>query len=1587
MPTITRGLLTTTALTNVGLVSAGLIMASSAAMANPVGGSVVNGSASISSSGNTLTVNQATANTTINWSSFSIAPTETTNFVQPSSSSIAFNRVTGVNPSQIEGHLNANGQVVLVNPNGVLFTKTAQVNVGGLVATTSDFSNSDAAQGKFTGTGNRKSGVSVENDGSIVSTAGANGLTALVSPTVVNNGVITATLGKVHLSAGDAWAVDLYGDKLVTFAVNNKFAAQVTNNGQVSAAQVNMTANAAKGIVGNAINMAGVVEASAVVSDGNAIVLAAPTGTVSISGKLSTTGATGGAISVSGDTVVMNGATISAAGAQGGGTVAVAATTNLMADAATSIDASATTNGNGGTVSLASTGSATYAGSVATRGGASAGNGGTVVAAGQAMNATGMSVDASAAKGATGTFTFNSSSDTVDAAEAAILEKNIGTTNEVVVGNNLTVVSAVSLASPNSLTFSAFGNVSVNAGVVNTGAGNLMVRADNAGNGVGLISFGNDAAFQTNGAVSLYSHPVSYTAPAIAGAGANVHGVAGTTEYMLVDNAADLANVNSNLAGTYALGNNISNVGSIAPIGNAATPFSGVFDGFGGIATYTLGGVSVTALTDAGLFGNNSGTIRNVSVNGLTVSGNSDVGGLVGYNSGTLTNDSIANVSVTGYSATSAVNAFGSVANNVGGLVGYNTTTGVINGINVQGSVFVDWNSLYEGGVIGSNYGVISNAGFQGTVTAGCNEIGGFVGANYGTITDSTTDAVVTNMGGGQTGGFAGLNGSKVVNGVTMTGNLSNDSANAQVIVGANNFEVGGFVGTNQNGALINADSVFGTIAVTDNSTAIGGFAGDNLAGTIQNSVSNINLSVGNHVTDAGNLAGANSGVLLNNTVSGDSLTAGSYAMNVGGYLGVNLAGGAVNGAYGNGNVSGNSGSSSVVGSVSGDVGPGAPGVYTGAYSTNVGGYIGWEQSGTISGVSLVSTVVSGDFSQNVGGLVGFNHGNLINDKVQANVQSGSMSGSVGGMVGLNSGTIEGAGVTGLVNVFGNTSFAGGVIGANYGQVSGSSFGGTVNAGCDEIGGFVGGNFASIVDSTASGLVINGGGIRMGGFAGQNYGTLTNDAATASSVVAAAGMQYVGGFVGANESTGVVTNSAFSGTVTSGVGPVNGGGYDIGGFAGINVGHIVDSSAVSTILGGNGNHNIGGFAGENDGIISNGTAQSNISVASNAISIGGFVGGNNAGTVTNATASGTILANIAQAVSATVQNIGGLIGWNGATLNGGTYNGTIQAGGNAMAVGGAVGKNATGAQVSNASATANVTVGDNANYVGGGLGWNDAGASASDIAFSGSVVAGNNASGVGGIAGLNGSDATNDRGSFATASAVLNSGTFNGTVSVGTNGFAVGGLVGWNSAWTAGNKGSGTTYYGSIADGHDATLTNVAVSGTGSVSGSTGTTYIHNANQNGCDERAGGNCFGIAGQEIITVDANNVNLTYGQAAPASLTYSLAGLAPGNATSITQGDVLESYDLPSNVISGQLSSNATQNAGTYQINQGTLGLNASNANALLDYKLVFNTNTGTYTVNKAQLTVTANGQQTYGDTTPSVSYSYAACSTASREARW
>src|SRR5580704_2436860 len=178
----------------------------------PTGPSVVAGQASVSSPSATSTVvTQTTEKAIINWQSFSISSGSSVQFVQPNSSAIALNRVVGPSASEIFGDLTANGQVWIINGNGILFGHGSQINVGGLIATTADIQNGDFLSGNYNfSSASANPNASVVNEGTIRAADG--GSVTLAGPTVSNQGLISANLGSVVLGGAQTFTVDFTGD-------------------------------------------------------------------------------------------------------------------------------------------------------------------------------------------------------------------------------------------------------------------------------------------------------------------------------------------------------------------------------------------------------------------------------------------------------------------------------------------------------------------------------------------------------------------------------------------------------------------------------------------------------------------------------------------------------------------------------------------------------------------------------------------------------------------------------------------------------------------------------------------------------------------------------------------------------------------------------------------------------------------------------------------------------------------------------------------------------------------------------------------------------------------------------------------------------------------------------------------------------------------------------------------------------------------------------------------------------------------------------------------------------------------------------
>lgn len=300
-------------------------------LANPYGGTVVAGGVQIESAGSVLNIHQSTDRAIIHWQGFSVGGQETTNFLQPSSSAAVLNRVTSAEASQILGTLNANGQVYLINPNGILVGNGAVVNVGSFVAATANVADEAFLQGgalHFIGA----TDAAIENRGTIHAHSGD---VVLLAKTVKNEGTIRAGEGTAAMLAGR----DFYLKKEQAGAVKVKVEAEATGEsvavgvdqrGTIEAVQARL--EAAGNVYALAINQAGIIRATGVnhLPDGT-VVLAAPGGKILQSGMIAALNrdGSGGRLSISGRDIsaeVSSILTAAGAGTSGaGGQIEIAA--------------------------------------------------------------------------------------------------------------------------------------------------------------------------------------------------------------------------------------------------------------------------------------------------------------------------------------------------------------------------------------------------------------------------------------------------------------------------------------------------------------------------------------------------------------------------------------------------------------------------------------------------------------------------------------------------------------------------------------------------------------------------------------------------------------------------------------------------------------------------------------------------------------------------------------------------------------------------------------------------------------------------------------------------------------------------------------------------------------------------------------------------------------------------------------------------------------------------------------------------------------------------------------------------------------
>ena len=535
--------------------------------ARPTGGSVVGGAAAISRAGTNTRIDQASQRAAIDWKSFNVGSQQSVTFSQPSASAVALNRVTGPDPSQIAGRIDANGQIILVNQSGVNFYKGAQVNAAGVMVSAAGITNQNFMAGIMRFDQPGKPDAKVSNAGTI--TVKQAGLAALVAPQVANSGTITARLGHVVLAGAKTATLDLYGDGLLSLDVSNQVTqaprgpdgkpatALVTNTGVVIAdgGTVQLTARAADGIVQNLVQAGGKIRAATMGDQTGTVALNGVGGAIVVEGQLSAPGRApgtkGGAIEVvsNGNVGITSTARINASGKTGGGVIAIGTTldrakggpgvpaamtaTNVTVQQGATIAANAATNGPGGHVVILSQNTTRMAGTISAKGGKNAGDGGFAEISGKHLSLTG-DVDLPAPNGMTGTLLLDPDNLTIIHSDTASgsLDGTLGANTQIIYGDHpggtdtvtdfevnaldanvlLQAVNTITLNSGAPLMLGAnktftlqtqTGDIRIGSSITAPGAGSIIMQAGTLGSGGRLILNGDLLTDAAKGSIIL----------------------------------------------------------------------------------------------------------------------------------------------------------------------------------------------------------------------------------------------------------------------------------------------------------------------------------------------------------------------------------------------------------------------------------------------------------------------------------------------------------------------------------------------------------------------------------------------------------------------------------------------------------------------------------------------------------------------------------------------------------------------------------------------------------------------------------------------------------------------------------------------------------------------------------------------------------------------------------------------------------------------------------------------------------------------------------------------------------------------------
>jgi filamentous hemagglutinin family protein len=1165
----------------------GLLLCALDVRALPTGDQLVAGQATVHSpNAGQMQINQTSPQAIINWQGFSIAPNERVMINQPSINAALLNRVIGADASLIQGQLSAQGQVFLINPNGVLFSNTAQVDVGSLIASTHSISNVDFLNGNYHFTQNSNEGLLI-NQGVIKVPEG--GVVALIGSQVSNQGTIESPKGTTALAAGKTVDLDFQGDGLLAVSVSEAaLNAHLENKGAILAdgGRVVLTAKAAGDLVGTVLNSEGVIQAKSLVERNGEIILdGGDKGVTQISGKLDVSGQqAGGKINVTGkDVTLAANANLVAQALESGkaGTIFVLGDMkNGVVNVAGTLDASAPKKGDGGFIETS---------------------------AAQVNVANSVKVSTQAVQGKTGGWLIDPTDFIISNGTA--YSNNLDTTDvtiSITANDNLVIDADITKTAGTSttLTLNAINNITLKSGrsISSTSISsplNVVFKADSDASGQGAILTETSSSINSKGGnITLGGGNGSISAGVGFARGYDATRYSGVTINGSLNAAGGhiIANGISDLA-TAGLGHDIYGV-TIGSTGNISTTGSGTIR-LTGESMHS--NVNVWSTMGVNISGNVSSENGDTFVVGTAGNNNSAMGVVIDGTSALLQATGTGNITVNGTVGNSAVST--------------NSTRAVL---------------VQNGGIVRTNSGNLSLNGVNtSTSTSAVESIGVNLRSWLNNVTVESTSGAISLTGQTVASGGKGIAVDWTTNTQTIGGNTSGD-----ILLNAKNGSGMDLTNANIKGT--------GTITLNaeggGNITQTNGFlqaANLRILGDTTASAVTLNYSSNNVSNIAANLP------ITDSSLSYTNGTAPLAVNNITSVAVANSAATTTNGITVNGNFTLNNPNATTTAPGIVDV----KGIFTLASGTwNQFGSIlpnFFAQDFRISSGSTFIRATDNILPYriiDIYGLQGVGSAGMLGAtyKLGADIDASSTSTWNGGAgfvpIGTSgsgnqfTGSFDGLGFTVLglninrpttdnVGLFGYTGFGGGI--SNIGLVGGSVIGNNY------VGGLVGNNAGNISNSyatsTATGIY------SVGGLVGINTGVISNVYATGNVI----GNRLVGGLVGAANST---IDNAYA------TGNVSGSTYSVGGLVGYSNSTIKNSYATGNV---SGDYDIGGLMGTNAGNISDTYATGNVS---GTYDIGGLVG-NNFGNISNTYATGVI-----SRTSGVATSIGGLLGTNTATV-------------------------------------------------------------------------------------------------------------------------------------------------------------------------------------------------------------------------------------------------------------------------------------------------------------------------------------------------